>query len=95
MNYNELDGEILCTTCHRRHGAQNTATLTTNATATATTASTTAAAADDDDDDDDDDATSQSLPHAVKQHDCMTQWLVWLTHGLVEDRAFCPVVQLL
>jgi len=70
-NYNELEGEIMCTTCHRRH---NTVTATQRIKSTATdsrlttTSCAAAAAAAAVVDDDDDDTASQSLPYTVKQH---------------------------
>jgi len=65
-SYNEQDGEIMCTTCHRKHASSSvTGTLRTDGN-TAAAAATTAAAADDDDDDDDGDKTqSQWRSHVV------------------------------
>ena len=62
-NYNELEGDIVCTTCHRRHSTtavtsqrlSHTATDSTGPTNTSPAAATA------------DDAASQSLSHTVKE----------------------------
>ena len=63
-NINEMNGDIMCTTCHRRQSAALTSQRINSTGADRSSA----AAAVVDDNDDDDDVTSRSITNTVKQH---------------------------
>lgn len=85
-NYNEYNGEILCTTCHRRHSTHGAVTLN-NSSAPAAAA---AAAAGDDDDEDAGDSTPTPQSHADEAESSQRE--VPLRHQLVNkhDAECCP-----
>jgi len=70
-NYNEYNGEILCTTCQRRHSTHGAVTLN-NSSAPAAAA---AAAAGDDDDEDAGDSTPTPQSHADEVKHYTTRFL--------------------